>query len=58
MVFKSIKTGSIPGVLIGNSWWSLGVPLGSPSPDPISDQKMSLSKPFQNQAGKKLCHHN
>ena len=50
MIFKSIKTGDIPGGTHRNSWWSWGVPPCSPSPDPISDQKMSLSTPFQNLA--------
>ena len=58
MIFKSIKTGGIPGGYSLNSWWSWGVLPCSPSPDPISDQKMSLSTPFQNLACKKLCHHN
>ena len=40
----------------GNSWW--GVPLpGSPNPDPITDQKMSLPHPFSDLVSKKLCHH-
>ena len=30
-----------PGGTPGNSWWD--VPLGSPNPDPISDQKMNFS---------------
>ena len=47
-----------PGGTHWNSWWSWGVLPGSANPDPISDQKMSLSTPFQNLAGKKLCHHN
>ena len=60
MIFKSIKTGGIPRVLIA----ILGGPgvyrpvlqvLTHPA---ISDQKMSLSAPFQNLACKKLCHHN
>ena len=59
MIFKSNKTGGIPGGgTHWNSWWSWGVPPGSPSPDPISDPKMSLSTPFENLACKKLCHHN
>ena len=32
-----------PGGTPWNSWW--GVPLGSPSPDPISDQNMSFCTP-------------
>ena len=33
---------------------SVGVPPGSPNPDPISDQKMSFSHPFSDLASKKL----
>ena len=32
----------------------VGVPPGSPNPDPISDQKMSFSHPFSDLASKKL----
>ena len=34
MIFK---TGGIPRGTHWNSWWSWGVPPGSPNPDPISD---------------------
>ena len=40
-----------PGGTPGNSWWGCVRP-GSPSPDPISDQKSNFPHPFSDQTSK------